>query len=236
MLDNNNQALKQYSEAVRLNPVNGGYLQRLGLAFSRLEQYERADRLLQTGIHYERRNPDRYKTYSSWLFSRGEKEAALGYMEKAISLEPGKTRDYIALMVIQGLNDEEILSALPERVGPYLHFADFLDVSGKEKLAGSAYLEGLRFCGNEKQVSPKYFYKVYRYFMNKTLYEDALDGMKRGIECIPEHAGIRATTAELYEQKGILYRAIDEYKRALIIDPQNRRAKRGLERLDSENR
>jgi O-antigen ligase/Tfp pilus assembly protein PilF len=235
-LSNNTVALGQYKKSVQLNPVNGEYLQRLGLIMSELKKYDTADKLLQAGIKYNVNNPVRYKRYALWLLSQGKKEYCIKITKTAISLEPRKTREYITLMILSGLNDEEILSALPERVGPHLLFADYLHRTGRENMAEDAYLNALQYVKNEDPISPSYFYEVYQYYMQKSLYDDALKVMRKAIEFLPDDAGIRVTTGGLYEKLGITYRAMEEYKKALIIDPKNNNAKKRLDNLTSKEK
>jgi tetratricopeptide (TPR) repeat protein len=234
LLSNNTIALSQYEKSVQLNPANGEYLQRLGLIMSEFKRYDTTDKLLQSGIKYDVSNPARYKRYALWLLSRGEKEDGIRNMKTAISLEPQKTKDYITLMVLNRLSDDDIFSSLPERVEPHLLFADYLYKTGKKNLAEDGYLHSLQYIKNEDSIKPSYFYEVYNYYMKKGLYDDALKIMRKAIEFLPDDAGIRLTTAGLYEKLGITYRAIEEYKKTLLIDPKNKEAKRRLDGLMSK--
>jgi O-antigen ligase/tetratricopeptide (TPR) repeat protein len=234
LLSNNAIALSHYKKSVHLNPVNGEYLQRLGLTMSELKKYDTADKLLQTGIKYDISKPAGYKRYALWLLSHGKKEDGIRIMKTAISLEPQKTKEYITLMILNKLSDEEIFSSLPERVGPHLLFADYLSKTGREKMAEDAYLSALQYIKNEDPINPSYFYEVYRYYMKKNRYDEALKIMRKAIEFRPDDAGIRITTAGLYEKLGITYRAVEEYKKALLIDPKNDEAKKRLDNLMSK--
>lgn len=155
-------------------------------------------------------------------------------MKMAISLEPQKTREYITLMILNRLSDEEIFSSLPERVGPHLLFADYLSKTGKEDMVENTYFNALQYIKNENPINPSYFYDVYRYYMKKNRYNDALKIMRKAIEFLPDDAGIRVTTAGLYEKLGITYRAAEECKKALLIDPKNDEAKKRLDNLMSK--
>jgi Tfp pilus assembly protein PilF len=55
--------------------------------------------------------------------------------------------------------------------------------------------------------------------------------MRKAMQKLPGNVSIRLTAAQAYEEAGIFYKAVEEYRRALIIDPNNRRAKRGLGKL-----
>jgi O-antigen ligase/tetratricopeptide (TPR) repeat protein len=232
LLKNHDAAFYHYKMAVYRNPVNGEYLQRLGLVLSEMNTYDKAEQLLQAGITYDASNPERYKRYALWLLARGEREQGTMSMRQAISMEPQKTKEYIALMVLNGLSDEAILDTLPERVQPHLLFADYLYEIGKKDRAEHEYMHALQFIQNEDPVSPAYFYTVYRYYMGRGRYDDALKIMRKAVQVLPEHVGIRLTTGALFEKLGIPYRALEEYKKALDLDPKNEEVKRRIERLN----
>ena len=182
---------------------------------------------------YDARNPERYRRYALWLLSQGKRRSGIEVMRQAIALEPQKTRDYITLMVLHGFPDDDIFDTLPERVEPHLLFADYLDKTGRKEKAEYEYMNALRYLRNEDPITPAYFYRVYRYYMGINRYEDALKIMRQAIQFLPENVGIRLTTGALYERLGIPYRALEEYKEALAIDPNNRQAQK---RLDSLNK
>jgi len=56
--------------------------------------------------------------------------------------------------------------------------------------------------------------------------------MRKAVQVLPEHVGIRLTTGALYEKLGIPYRALEEYKKAMDLDPKNEEVKRRIERLN----
>jgi tetratricopeptide (TPR) repeat protein len=229
-------ALLHYKKAVRLNPVSSEYLQRTGLLLAEMKKYEAADKFLYAGIIYDAGNPVRYKQYARWLLSAGRKADGLNIIRTAISLEPRKTRDYITLMVINNIRDEEIPGALPEKVMPHLLFAEYLYKIGKDAGADEEYRTSLQYVRNEDSADPSYFYAVYGYFMKKGLHDDALNVMRKAVEYLPHDAGIRLTAAALYEKMGITYRAIEEYRGALIIDPKNENVRKRLDILLSKTK
>ncbi len=231
LLLNNAPALGLYKDAVRLCPANGDYLQRLGLVMSGLKHYRAADELLRSGIKYDISNPERYKRYALWLFSMGNTEEGIKVVRKSISMEPRKTREYITLMILDGLSDREILGALPEKVEPHLLFADYLQKVGQDGMAEAEYLNALRYVRNEDTVKPSFFYQVSGYYMKKGRTYDALTVMRKAMEFFPNDAGIRLTAADLYEKAGAPYKAIEEYRKALSIDPQDSLAKKKLDAL-----
>jgi O-antigen ligase/tetratricopeptide (TPR) repeat protein len=228
---NREDALVQYRKAVTLEPTNAGHLQTLGLALADFREEASADKLLRAGIDCDKSNPARYEVYSSWLISRGEKEAGLGYIKKAMALEPQKTRKYITFLVLYGLDDEDIRNSLPERVEPHLSFADYLSETGRDDLAKEEYLTALGYVGNEREISPSYFLRVYRYFAKKGMTDEAVTVMRRAVDALPANADVRLAAGEAYEKSGLRFKAIEEYKHALLIDPRNARAKKKLDEL-----
>jgi O-antigen ligase/Tfp pilus assembly protein PilF len=231
LLMNKDAALSQYKRAVQLNPVNGEYLGKLGLIMAEFKNYELADKLLQAGIACDVSNPAVYRRYALWLFSIGKIDEGIKMTKTAISLDLRKTREYVTLMVLNGLGDQEILNSLPERVEPHLYFADYLTRTGKDRMAEEEYSRALQYIKWESAIKPEYFYVVYQYFLRKNRLEDALNVMLKAMEALPNDAGLRIHTADLYEKMGISYKAVEEYRNALVIDPANHEAKKGLDNL-----
>ena len=227
----NDSVLGGYKEAVRLNPVNGEYLERLGLSMSEFGKESLADKLLQAGITYDVSNPARYRRYALWLFAMGRKEEGISIARSAISLEPKKTKEYITLMVLDGFSDEEILVTLPERVDPHLEFADYLSKTGKDGMAEEEYLRALQYIKNEFPVKPDFFYAGYHYYLRKNRLEDALNFMQKAADALPGDPGIKMHIADLYEKRSLPGSAMAEYRKILALDPRNQEAKNRLDKL-----
>jgi O-antigen ligase/Tfp pilus assembly protein PilF len=230
-LTDKTSALRYYSEAVGLDPANGEYLQTLGLVLSDVKDNDNADKLLRAGVKYDRSNPEKYKIFASWLIAHGRKEEGLKNIRAAISLEPGNTKEYITLLVIYGLSDDEILNGMPEMVQPHLAFAEYLDRTGREEMADAAFLRAVDYSDNDGEINASSFYGAYRHFMKKGMRDEALFVMQKAIASLPGNAGIRLTAADTYEKAGIIYRAVEEYRQVLMIDPGNARARKKLDEL-----
>jgi O-antigen ligase/Tfp pilus assembly protein PilF len=224
-------ALNHYLKAVRLDPVNGEYLQSMGAAMANLNKNDMADKLMQTGIACDISNPATYKRYGLWLLTRGKKEEGLKNLGTAIFLEPKKTREYITLLVLEGLSDEEVRSALPERAEPHLLFADYLQTSENDAMAGEEYRKALHLIKGEKEIKPSFFYRISGYYIKKGMYDDAILVMRTAEELLTDNVGLILGAADAYERAGITYRAVEEYRKALIADPKNEKARKKLELL-----
>jgi O-antigen ligase/Tfp pilus assembly protein PilF len=235
LLENNESAAEYFRKAVQLQPANAEYLQMYGLLLSELKKDTAADMLLQAGMKYDPQNTLRYQIYAPWLISRDRKDDGINYIKKAISMEPAKTRHYISIMVLNGLRDDEIRQAIPETYITYMHFADYLLNTGNDSGAETSYLRALEYTETEKAVNPSVFMKIYSYYRGKTLYDHALYVMKKGSEKFPDNVHIRLTTAQAYEEAGLAHQAIEHYKEALNLDPDNKRAQLRLEKLGKDS-
>lgn len=227
-------ALKEYGEAVRLDPASGEYQQALGLALAGGGEFDIAEKLLRFGIECDRNNPSGYLTYGRWLLSRKRRDEGVSNLKRAISLEPQRTREYIAWLVLSGETNESIRDYMPEETGAYLQFANYLDSTGDDSLAEEMYKKALDLCRNEHEADQSLFFRVNNFFAKRQRYDEALDAMRKGIELLPRNAAIRMAAAGLYEKIGVTYRAQEEYRQVLILNPGNREAIKSLQRLSAQ--
>jgi len=226
------EAVEQSVKAVRLDPVNAEYLQVLGLRLAKSGGADRAPGLLLSGIRCDRMNPGMYRRYALWLIAKGDKERAVEYLRTAVALEPLKTRKYVTSLVLYGWTDNEIRGILPDMAKPHLLFADYLDKTRREEMAAEEYRNAVDYIKREKgSLTSSPYYQAYGFFIKKGMYDDALTVMRRAEEALPNDAGVRVTLAETYEKAGIFYRAVEEYEKALVLDPGNDRARKKLDAL-----
>ncbi|HTZ18418.1 MAG TPA: O-antigen ligase family protein, partial [Dissulfurispiraceae bacterium] len=178
-------ALVALKRAVTLDPLNSEYLQRLGLLLSQTGDTEKGNRLIRAGVDLDASNPARYKLYALFLISKGKKEEAFTYIRKALAMSPDRSDDFIMLMMLRGVSDEDILSTLPPRVAAYLAFGDYLYLSGKNEAAEKAFRDALYYASREKNTSKAHFDKLYRYYIKKERFEDALNVVKLAAAAFP---------------------------------------------------
>ncbi len=226
LLSNNMGSIEYYKKSVQLNPVNPEYLQRLGLLMYESRMYDVADKLFISSIKYDPKNASIYKRYALWLINTDKREEGQKFMKEAILLEPGKTREYITLMVLSGFSDEEILKLLPEKVQPHLIFAGYLSKTGRDDLAENVYLRALNYIKNEDKIQPSIFKDIYRYYVKRGKYEDAIEIVKKGLVLIPDDEGLMMNLAYLYEKLDKNAIAAEQYKKVLSVNPQKQRSKK----------
>jgi O-antigen ligase/Flp pilus assembly protein TadD len=230
-LGERSEARASYTRAILLDPVNAEYVQMLGLLIAGPKESAAAGRLIRSGVDLDASNPWVYRQYASWLFASGRKEQGEAAARKAIEMKPAATKEYITLMVLNRLDNRDIGNALPERAEVRRIFADYLAQTGDERMADEEYKKALYLIGKEKRAEPQFFYNIRQYYDRSGRYDEALAVMNKATETLPEDAGLHIASGEAYEQAGISYRAAEEYRKALLIDPNNRAARNKLDAL-----
>lgn len=233
-LSEDDDAIGYYRKAVMLDPLNSEYLQMYGLALSTRDRDDEAERYLKAGIDFDGQNLERYRRYALWLFSRNRTDEGIGMLRRAIAMEPRRTKDYITMMVLNGLDDSEIQSALPDMSEPHVRYAEYLAAVGSARLAGEVYLRAFSLAENENMTEPGVLLRIFSYFREAGRSDVALLVMQKAVERYPHNIGIIINAAQAYEDAGLTFRAIGHYRRALVIDPRNRTAQNRLNALLKE--
>jgi tetratricopeptide (TPR) repeat protein len=228
-------ALRFYEAAIRRNPCDPDYLQRLASVLAAQGDIETAERLFQSGINRDQNMPAGYRRYARWLLAGGDTPRGLEYLSDALLREPALDKKvfdgYLTTMLRQGLTEAEMLDVLPRQAKAYILFAAYLQQVRQDRMAEGVYAQALTYALQEDPVSASYFYEAYRFFVGQQRWEDALGVMLKAADALPAHAGVRITLGDLYKKLGIDYRAREEYEKALIIAPGNRGARSRLERM-----
>ena len=201
---------------------------------------ETADRLYHAATRRDVKSSHRFANYGFWLMENQQKEKGIETLQHAISLSPRQTRRYLDQLVEEKfLDNKDLIKVLPPRVEPHILFAECLEEyltehlieEKKYDLTNAAYKNALAYLDEEAEVKSSFFTRVHRYYVKQKRYEDALAVIQTGITYLPENGRIRVIAGSLYEKLGINYRAIEEYKTALVFDPKNKQAKRRLKKL-----
>lgn len=219
-----------FRKAVRLDPGRAEFLQALGLVSA---QPGRTEKLLKAGVNRDRGSTARLRVLAAWLLSEGRKDEALGVVREAISIAPDKTGDFLLFMVLQGLKEDEMALALPEKAGPLFAYADYLSRTDRPAEAGKTYRQAIRGISSG-DARPAYFHRAADFFIRQDLKDDALSVAQKALSLLPSDAGIRLMAGRVYEKAGMARRAMEEYRQALFLDPQSAEARRRLSALESK--
>jgi len=227
-------ARRNYLSAVRLSPSNAGYLQALGSALEKAGDTASAGKLFAASITRARTNSAVITQYGSFLLSVGKKEEALGQFRTALSLEPEKARTYTALLVLEGLSDAEILSIMPETAEAYITFAEYLDATGSQEKALSAYEEAAVMLRSIRPESSGIYWRIAQFASRKSRIAEALEVLQLAGESFPKDIGISLAIADYYEKLGNKDQAVAAHQKILSLDPANKTAKERLRAITGE--
>jgi tetratricopeptide (TPR) repeat protein len=233
-LGQDSKTIEYFGKALRLQPLNGKQLQEMGLLFDHLGEDEKAEKLLWAGVKNDGLSPERYKTYAGWLLSKGKVHEGLDQIKNALFLAPEQTPDFLKMMALYKVPDKTMRQGLPQRSLPFLIYGDYLLDHGLEKEAEASFNTGILYAEKDPHPESILFWRVYRYYLERSRYEDALDAIKSGIRVLPGDAGFRMAAAGIYQRLGITFKAVEEYRQVLLLDPGNREAREHLKELSSD--
>lgn len=81
-------AVKDFEQELAVNPANPATYYKLADAYSRIQKYEEAERLLQRSIWLDATSTGPYVLLGKVLEKKGEPKLALGYLERAANMDP----------------------------------------------------------------------------------------------------------------------------------------------------
>ncbi|VVS95310.1 O-antigen ligase family protein [Desulfoluna spongiiphila] len=222
-------------KALRLCPVDSTVLQYTARYMCKKNQADLGRHYFERAIAHDVANPERLKMFAGWLLGRGETDEAATHLRQAMLLDASRQniKGCISLLLYHGVSKEAVYAMLPERIYPRFVFADTMRAFGDRELARYVTVRSLDYLETEDAVRPWHFTKVYWTHMKEKDYNMALSVLQKASQYFPDHAKIRLLTGDTYAKMGIPYRAIEEYERVLIVDPDNRKATAGLKRLSS---
>lgn len=225
------RGLEHYAQALRLGPVRGEYLERIGLVYARLNRPAKAQQLLRAAVSVDVTDPRRYLSLAAVLLQEQETEAAYEVTRRLLSFAPEQTRDVLLLLILQQVADADMVQALPERARAYQEYGDYLLERDNAPGAEAAFAHALHLFESEEDPGLHVIWRLRTYFLGKKAYQEALQVVQAGLKHQPEHAGLRRAAGELYERLGIPYRALEEYRHSLLLEPGHKGARKRVDVL-----
>jgi tetratricopeptide (TPR) repeat protein len=232
-LRNGPQAIKEYINAIKLDPLKGIYLQQAGLTLDYYREPDKAEALLKAGIATNISKKGMYRNYAGWLFAKGRVTEGLRQVKQFLDIAPEQTEEMLTFMTLYGVNDMDMEHALPEKAAAYICYGNFLEKSGKKETALSIYKHAVTLAGQKQQpADARAFLTLARWYEKNRQYEDALDTLRHGVDLFPDNPYLKINMARLYEKIGVNYRAVEEYRRVLAIRPAMKWVRKRLQKLE----
>jgi tetratricopeptide (TPR) repeat protein len=226
------RAGQEYLQAVTLNPLSGMFIQRLGLNLSP-GQKEKAEELMALGCVYEPLILNRYLTYANWLIAVGNQKRAMAIINQALTRQPQWATRLSGFIFFNRLNTEEIRIMLPKHPRAWYEIGRIMEKEGKREDAEYYYLQGLELLDTQ-EPRPEYFSRLYNLYFRQKEDGKASAILRNGIEHLPDNATFHKQLGDYYRKQGILYRATEEYRQALQLNPKDVTLKRRIDELQKE--
>jgi tetratricopeptide (TPR) repeat protein len=227
-------ARRHYVAALRRDPLNGKYLQALGALQARDGERAQGERLILSGLRDRSVLAERQEFYARWLAATARREEAMQVVREGLTRSPGQTRSFLQTMILEGIPLREMRQALPNRSRCFIDYGDYQRESGDPRGAEESYQLALGLAMGEMDADPSIFRRLFRYFSGDGNDEAALAALQAGLRVLPTHSEFRCLSAETYKRLGLKFRAAEEYRKTLLTDPDNQKARQGLQELAGE--
>lgn len=219
LLHQESRARKEFTVACLRNPMAGAYIQQLGLALPAERFISRKD-LLAAGIQRDPLVAERYLLYCDWLLLNGQQNDAFDVLRAAIETIPS-AMDVIARYIRdRRFTDDEISRILPSLPHAWHAMGRILEPRHPET-AVTYYLKTLDYLDNG-DIRSEYFIRLHSLYVKLKEEEKALGVVRKGVEYLADDPWFRIQLGNYYLSQGIEYRAIEEFRTALRLDPDNK--------------
>jgi O-antigen ligase/tetratricopeptide (TPR) repeat protein len=224
-------ALMHYQWAALLRPMEGIYLQRIGLMLP-IEQSDKATVLITEG--YRRALLKHWLVASTveWQLISGQRMQAIELLTEWFVRDPRQAATLIPLMETYRFSRDEVAEVLPPSVEAWILFGQYKEDVGEIEDAGYYRNRALDFVGQAEEVRPGWFFQLISYYQRHNQPGEALSVLRRAVELIPDHAPFHIMLGDHYRRENITYRALEEYQKAVALEPGNESYRRRLRKLE----
>ena len=226
------KALEFYVEAGRKDPLNGAYLQQIGMMLPK-DRQDLAARLVEKGVETTLHKDELLLARVEWLLETGQRQAAIAAVRKGLEQNPKMVKAVIPLLQGFSLTRQELTASLPQSVDIWLQTGSFLEKLGSIDEAVYFREHALDFLEGERVVKPDWFSQLYNYYRQRQDEDRALEIVRLGLAKIPEHPRFREWLGDYYAKEAISYRALEEYGQVLQLEPGNASVRKKIEKLTS---
>ncbi|WP_419663369.1 putative O-antigenpolymerase [Desulfosarcina variabilis str. Montpellier] len=220
-----------YFKALRFFPISSDVLTAYGSFLGQTGQLEMAEQMMLSAIRFARQRPRGYQAYAKWLVKNNRTDEAMQKMREAITRSPTDVSWLIHDMAAWGLSDNVMRAGIPDLAGPCLAFAEHLVARGNTDLAIFYYRKAVAAEAGAKRPTADPFVQAHRFYVSQNRWLEALQVLQQGVDILPQNVTLRLALANAYEHQGITYRAEEEYRQALIINPKSFQIKAAIDRL-----
>ena len=232
-----------FISSLYLDPLNSRYLNRYATYLARGNESEKAEIAFKKSMRYDQSNPEHTFQYAAWLLSQKDNEQGLSYIKKTLEMDGKFMERALTAMIIAGIESEIIEAAIPETAGPAIEFARFLFETGQIEPAIDQYIKSLDLIEEMKfpafktraerdRIQKSHYFSVFQFFKRHNDLRNAMETMERAEKTLPMDPDIKTALGDLYYQQGILFKALDKYDHALLLNPGNPHALKMVKKIN----
>ncbi|AGF78366.1 lipid A core-O-antigen ligase-like enyme [Desulfocapsa sulfexigens DSM 10523] len=230
-LQQNQPAFNNFLHASERDPLEGTYLQRIGLSLP-LSSYNQASFLMEEGYKRSQNKEKMIFTLAEWYLQQEKTEQALGILRQGTERYPEVARNLPAFILAADLTREEIALFYPSTTAAWITLGEYFERAGDIEEAEYYRSRSLDFLEVEKHIKPQYFMQLFWFYKKQNRTADAVNILQLGIKWLPSYAPFHVTLANHYKEQKALLQAKQEYEQALILDPGNEKIKFQLQALE----
>lgn len=222
------KSLAHFVSAARKNPMNGATLQNIGLL---LEDEEQAANLLETGYQRGLDDDELALTFAEYLLKNDARSKAIEVIAQKLDKNPALLKQWAPMFEDFSLTRKEIATTLSKSVDSWLQYGSYLETNNRIDEAEHYFTTALSLMAEESEVKPGWFHQVIRFYQRNDQPEQADLLLRQAVERLPNYAPFHIQLGDFYRKENILFRAKEEYERALILEPGNKAALKRLRRM-----
>lgn len=231
-LGDRERARQNYLRACLLQPTSGEYAQQLGMTL-KPDGSGRRRALVLLGLQREPLIAERYLASSEWLLANGLREEAGAVLNRAMLTVPWRMPGLVSYVVNRRFSRGEMKRILPDHPRAWHLLGSRMEKEERLDEAELYYRTALEHLDNA-DVHPACFSSLHNLYRRTNREDTALEVLRLGIRSLPDHAPFRVLLGDHYLRQGIPYRAAEEYREALRLDPRNPIVRRKLAEIDRE--
>ena len=232
-----------FHSSLYLDPLNSRYLNRYATFLARQNESERAEIAFKKSMQYDQSNPEHTFQYAAWLLSKKDNEQGLSYLKKTLEMDGKFMERALTAMILAGIESDIIDAAIPEAPGPSIEFARFLFETGKIEAAIDQYIKSIDLIEEMKfpasktrteqdRIKKSHYFTIFQFFKTHNDLRNAMETMERAEKTLPMDPDVKIALGDLYFQQGILFKALDKYDHALLLNPGNPHALKMVKKIN----
>ena len=227
------KAFEQYLNAARKQPMEGAYLQRVAVSMPP-DQDEETRHLMQIGYKRALNKEKLVLGWVEWLLYKGERTEALKIIRERLETDRNFIIQANPILSHYKLSREELIAVLPENPGLWVKYGAFREKQGDLEDALFFRKGALAFSDNRELAGPWLYSQLMHFYFRQKEYDLAMGVLRKGVEAFPDHAPFHVRLGDYYKKEGIVYRAKEEYERAVMLEPGNEKIRNKLKQLEDK--